>query len=66
MNIRHLQLCGWAFALAFAMRVHAQDSVLTLAGQPQMPGATNGLGTNALFNAPLWHCVGQPRESLGE
>ena len=58
MNIRHLQLCGWAFALAFAMRVHAQDSVLTLAGQPQMPGATNGLGTNACFNEPAGIVVG--------
>jgi len=26
--------------------------VLTLAGQPQVPGTTNGLGTNALFNEP--------------
>lgn len=52
MNIRHIQMCGWVFALAFAARLHAQDSVTTLAGQPQFPGATNGSGTNALFNEP--------------
>jgi sugar lactone lactonase YvrE len=38
--------------LALVTVSHAQDSVTTLAGQPQVPGATNGTGTNALFNEP--------------
>ncbi len=52
MSIRHCQLGGWLFILAFAFAVRAQDSVTTLAGQPQVPGATNGTGTNACFNEP--------------
>ena len=36
--------------LATALR--AQDSVTSLAGQPLVSGATNGLGTNALFSDP--------------
>ena len=39
-----------SFALAFAL--HAQDSVTTLAGQALVNGATNGIGTNALFSDP--------------
>jgi hypothetical protein len=38
------------FALAIALR--AQDSVVTLAGQALVSGATNGVGTNALFSDP--------------
>jgi len=41
-----------AFLTAFVTLSQAQDSVTTLAGQPQFPGATNGTGTNALFNEP--------------
>ncbi|HSY17997.1 MAG TPA: NHL repeat-containing protein [Candidatus Acidoferrales bacterium] len=32
--------------------LRAQDAVSTLAGQPQVSGATNGTGTNALFSDP--------------
>ena len=35
-----------------ATSLHAQDSVTTLAGQPQVSGAANGTGTNVLFNDP--------------
>jgi sugar lactone lactonase YvrE len=38
------------FALASAL--HAQDAVTTLAGQALVSGATNGTGTNAVFNDP--------------
>jgi len=38
------------FALASALR--AQDAVTTLAGQALVSGATNGNGTNAVFNDP--------------
>lgn len=38
------------FALVRA--VQGQDAVISLAGQPQVPGALNGPGTNALFNQP--------------
>jgi sugar lactone lactonase YvrE len=38
------------FALASALR--AQDAVTTLAGQALVSGATNGTGTNAVFNDP--------------
>lgn len=58
MNLRQLQLCGLAFALAFVLAAHAQDSVVTLAGQPQVPAATNGSGTNACFNEPAGIVVG--------
>jgi sugar lactone lactonase YvrE len=37
---------------AFAVSLHAQDSVATLAGQPLVSGAANGTGTNALFSDP--------------
>ena len=52
MNLRHLQRIGWAFAMAFALELHGQDAVSTLAGDPQAPGAANGAGTNACFNEP--------------
>jgi len=42
----------FAFLTVFLPVSHAQDSVLTLAGQPQVSGATNGPGTNACFNEP--------------
>ena len=32
--------------------LHAQDAVSTLAGQPQISGATNGTGASALFSDP--------------
>ena len=35
-----------------ALSLRAQDSVLTLAGQPLASGAANGSGTNALFHDP--------------
>ena len=35
-----------------ATSLPAQDSVTTLAGQPQVSGAANGTGTNVLFNDP--------------
>jgi hypothetical protein len=38
--------------IAPAALMHAQDSVVTLAGLAQVPGAVNGPGTNALFNEP--------------
>jgi len=47
-----ITLLAMALTLAFLTVSHAQESVLTLAGQPQVPGATNGLGTNACFNEP--------------
>ena len=37
---------------AFAVSLHAQDSVATLAGQALVSGAANGNGTNALFSDP--------------
>ena len=37
---------------AFAVSLHAQDAVTTLAGQPLVSGAANGAGTNALFSDP--------------
>lgn len=40
------------FLLLLAAGLHAQDSVTTLAGQALVSGATNGAGTNALFNDP--------------
>jgi sugar lactone lactonase YvrE len=36
----------------FAFVLHAQDAVTTLAGQALVSGATNGTGTNAVFNDP--------------
>lgn len=38
--------------LAAAGPLRAQDSVVTLAGQALVSGATNGVGTNALFSDP--------------
>ncbi len=38
--------------LALAGALRAQDAVTTLAGQPQVSGAANGSGTNALFGDP--------------
>ena len=38
--------------LPFAAALRAQDFVTTLAGQALVSGATNGAGTNALFNDP--------------
>jgi sugar lactone lactonase YvrE len=40
------------FLFSLAAALHAQDSVTTLAGQVEISGATNGTGTNALFNDP--------------
>jgi sugar lactone lactonase YvrE len=37
---------------AFVFVLHAQDAVTTLAGQALVSGATNGTGTNAVFNDP--------------
>jgi sugar lactone lactonase YvrE len=37
---------------AFVSVLHAQDAVTTLAGQAFVSGATNGTGTNAIFNDP--------------
>lgn len=43
----------WLLGLVMASApAHAQDSVMTLAGQALVSGATNGVGTNALFNDP--------------
>ena len=36
----------------FAVSLHAQDAVTTLAGQALVSGAANGTGTNALFSDP--------------
>ena len=38
--------------LAFAVSLHAQDAVTTLAGQALVSGAANGTGTNAAFSDP--------------
>jgi hypothetical protein len=38
--------------LSLATALRAQDSVTTLAGQALVSGATNAMGTNALFNDP--------------
>jgi sugar lactone lactonase YvrE len=38
--------------LALAVSLRAQDAVTTLAGQALVSGATNGTGTNAVFNDP--------------
>ena len=40
------------FLFVFAVSLHAQDSVATLAGQAIVSGAANGIGTNALFSDP--------------
>ena len=37
---------------AFAVSLHAQDAVTTLAGQALVSGAANGTGTNAAFSDP--------------
>ena len=36
----------------FAVSLHAQDAISSLAGQALVSGATNGTGTNALFSDP--------------
>jgi hypothetical protein len=44
--------CTSLFLLTLAFALRAQDSVTTLAGQALVSGATNGVGTNALFSDP--------------
>ena len=46
------KLSAILFLLALALALHAQDSVTTLAGQALVSGATNGMGTNAMFSDP--------------
>jgi hypothetical protein len=49
-RITHIA-CLFAF-LALVLPARAQDSVVTLAGQALVSGATNGFGTNAQFHDP--------------
>ncbi len=41
-----------ALLLLFALGLHAQDSVRTLAGLPEIPGSLDGTNTTARFNDP--------------
>ena len=46
------KLTAILFLFLTPLLAHAQDSVLTLAGVPQVIGPTNGTGTNALLGDP--------------
>ncbi len=51
-RIRIAQIIFCALVFLRLSPLYAQDSVTTLAGQPLVSGATNGSGTNAVFNDP--------------